>query len=162
MPVEMRTTAALFIAVPIMLLAVLSACQSKKKMPAMNEVWMEKQSVESAVFTLSKVDAQQVNGKLHVAVVSTQGSMFQFNDLDMKAVKSGKIAADAYRVVFLPGGMQSACLGVSAKNKLALKQLADNRWELTYIGAIQCGDETVGVKMHTAFEVPPPTFVAPN
>lgn len=158
----MRVSAVLLLSSFALFAATSSGCKSKKKLPALNQVEMSSKRAEAPAFEFSKAEVQNVNGKLNLAIVSKQGSMLQLNDLPLEALKNGKVAADAYRLVYMPGGFQAACLGNPSKNRLTLKQLAENKWEVALRGEISCGEETISVKMLTNMEVPAPTFVAPN
>lgn len=158
----MRIVAVLLLTSLLLLGGLAAGCKSKKKMPAMNQVEMVSKQSAAPAFDISTTQAQNTNGKVNVAVVSKQGSMIQVNDLPLTALKAGKVAGDAYRLVYLPGGMQPACLGNQAKNRLTLKQLADNQWEMWLRGEISCEAQTLELNLRTTFELPAPTFVAPN
>lgn len=158
----MRLTAVLLLGHLAMIAAISSGCKSNEKMPALNQVEMKSNHATVPAFEFSNLEVQNVNGKLNIAIVSKQGGILQINDLPLSALKNGKVAADAYRLVYLPGGFQSACLGNAAKNRLSLQQRNDNAWELSLRGEISCGTDKIGVKLRTNIAVPAPTFVAPN
>lgn len=139
-----------------------AACQSKKKMPAMNVVHFDTKSGAAPGFTVAGVRAEQVNGRINVAIISQEGSMLQLNGLPVADLQAGKVKAASYRVVYMPGGVQPACTAAEGKSRLVLQQQKENGWEMQLQTRFMCGTAPLEVACRVSFTVPEPTYVAPN
>lgn len=114
-------------------------------------------------FEIKAIQAQQLNGKLNVAITSNEGSMLQINGLDASKLKAGKQKQDAYQVVFMPGGMQPACVSSSdLASKLTLIEGENAQWGLRLEVDLSCQGKKMKAKAQLTFTMPKPEFAAPT
>jgi hypothetical protein len=119
--------------------------------------------LKQPVFEVKSVRADWVNGFINVAITSTTGSMLQVNGIPEKDFKSGALAGDAFRLVYMPGGLVSACTSNdTSKNKLQLQELSNKTWSLTLLGAVVCDANLLQFDLKVVFDQPEATRVIPN
>jgi hypothetical protein len=119
--------------------------------------------LKQPVFEVKSVRADWVNGFINVAITSTTGSMLQINGIAEKDFKAGALQGDAFRLVYMPGGLVSACTSNdTSKNKLQLQQLSDKSWSLTLLGAVVCDANLLQFDLKVVFDQPESTQVIPN
>jgi hypothetical protein len=119
--------------------------------------------LKQPVFEVKSVRADWVNGFINVAITSTTGSMLQVNGIPEKDFISGALAGDSFRLVYMPGGMVSACTSNdTSKNKLQLQELSNKTWSLTLLGAVVCDANLLQFDLKVVFEQPESTRVITN
>lgn len=148
-----------------------AACSKKTTVPAQANVVVAapiyvkvmETPLKQPVFEVKSVRADWVNGFINVAITSTTGSMLQVNGIPEKDFKSGALAGDAFRLVYMPGGMVSACTSNdTSKNKLQLQELSNKTWSLTLLGAVVCDANLLQFDLKVVFEQPESTRVITN
>jgi hypothetical protein len=156
-----------FLALLTLLLASMSACKSGKKTPlvepkANNSVVLESDTGTLHAFSIKAVQAQNRNGLIYVAIVSDQGSMIQLNEISEKMLKTGMLSGNDFRLVYLPGGNQPACMGTNPLNNRLTLKVEGEEVHLQLWGQIQCTSFTFVTKAQVQFKKPQPEFIMPN
>lgn len=143
-------------------IACLLGCAAQQSMPVENQVLLKDAANNSQPFTFSQIQAQQLNGKLNLAVTSKEGQLLQINGLDAQKLQAGKQAIGSYTVVLLPGGVQPACTLDAAKSpKLKLIQGENQEWGLYLKADLSCQGKKIEVDARLTFQVPNPEYAAP-
>lgn len=144
-------------------IACLVGCAASNKMPDKAHVSLHDATGAALSFKIKAIQAQQLNGKLNLAITSTEGSMLQLNGLDAASLKAGKQKAGSYQVVFMPGGMQAACVGSpEMASKLYLIEGENAQWSLRLEAELSCQGKKMKTKAQLSFTLPAPEFAAPN
>lgn len=143
-------------------IACLLGCAVQRSMPVENQVLLSDAADKAQPFTFSQIQAQQLNGKLNLAVTSKEGQLLQINGLDAQKLKSGKQTAGSYNLVLLPGGMQPACTIDAGKSpKLLLIEGENQAWGLFLKADLSCQGKKIQVDARLTFRMPNPEYAAP-
>ncbi|MFN3529879.1 MAG: hypothetical protein ACK417_08175 [Bacteroidia bacterium] len=126
-------------------------------------VHMMSDKVPGPVFEIKSTAAEIRNGRLNLVLVSESGSMIQINDLPQAEISKGTKSGELFRLVYMPGGMQPACVGQNPQlNEMKLSHLPDGRWRVKGNGQVQCSGNKKMLTWQFLFEMPEPEFTAPN
>lgn len=137
--------------------------QAKEAAPVSMFVKVMESPVNQPDFEVKTVHAEWVNGFINIAITSKSGSMLQVNGIAEQQFKTASVAGDAFRLVYLPGGLVPACTSPTTdKNSLKLRELADKRWSLSLQGEVVCNANLLQFELQVQFDQPERSFVAPN